>query len=96
MTRDKQKGCIYPRKEISAEDYIVRLVGQFQVNDRLRLRLNPEFKVKPIRFARIRKSEHLKELDLFELERLLKKVVAEGRVYCTDGLYYLPNSVVSF
>jgi hypothetical protein len=96
MTRDKKKGCIYPKKEITPEDYIVRLIGQFQVNDRLRMRLMPEFKPKPITFNRIRRSEHLKLLDLFELERLLKKVVAERRVYCTDGLYYLPSSVVSF
>jgi len=96
MPRDKKKGCIYPKRELTAEDYIVRLIGQFQVNDRLRSRLMPEFRAKPITFNRIRRSEHLKLLDLFELERLLKKVVREQRVYCTAGLYYLPSSVVSF
>jgi hypothetical protein len=94
--RDKKKGCIYPKRELSPEDYIVRLIGQFQVNDRLRSRLYPDFKSKPITYARIRRSEHLKEIELFEFERLLKKVVFEGRVYVTDGLYYLPPSVVSF
>ena len=89
-------GTKYLRDMVTPEEYIVKLIGQFQVNDRLRLRLSSTFKVRPITFNRIRKSKHLRDLELYELERLLKKLVRESRIYCTDGLYYLPSNIVSF
>jgi hypothetical protein len=84
----------YPRDPITPEEIVSNTIRNLQVEDRNMKRRDSTFRPRPLNFKRIYNVVRFSDIGETSLESILKKLVREGKVLVTGGIYYLPNNFI--